>query len=41
MTNKKEGKAVLDSMMDFYEYLHKCHIYKYEKAIRFQQMYKK
>lgn len=29
---KKEGKAVPDSMMDFYEY---------EKALRFQQMYKK
>lgn len=29
---KKEGKAVPDSMMDFCEY---------EKALRFQQMYKK
>ena len=38
---KKEGKAVPDSMMDFYEYLHKCHICEYEKDLRFQQMYKK
>lgn len=38
---KKEGKAVPDSMMDFYEYLHKRHICEYEKALRFQQMYKK
>ena len=29
---KKEGKAVPDNMMDFYEY---------EKSLRFQQMYKK
>lgn len=29
---KKEGKAVPDSMMDFYEN---------EKVLRFQQMYKK
>lgn len=29
---KKEGKAVPDSMMDFYEY---------KKALRFQQMYTK
>ena len=29
---KKEGKAVPDSMLDFY---------KYEKALRFQQMFKK
>lgn len=29
---KKEGKAVPDSMIDFCEY---------EKALRFQQMYKK
>lgn len=38
---KKEGKAVPDNMMDFYEYLHKCHVCEYEKALRFQQMYKK
>lgn len=38
---KKKGKAVPDSMMDFYEYLHKRHVCEYEKALRFQQMYKK
>ena len=38
---KKEGKAVPYSMMDFYEYLHKRHVCEYEKALRFQQMYKK
>lgn len=29
---KKKGKAVPDSMMDFYEYLHKRHVCEYEKS---------
>lgn len=39
--HRKEGSAVPDSMELLYNYIHKRDICDYEKAIRFQQMYKK
>ena len=38
---KQEGKTVPEGMSEMYKFLHERYISEYEKALRFQQMYKK